>query len=153
MIRNDLTLVCKTGTVNATSIMQVESYATVHQLVSTVKGVLRDDMNAVDAIMGCFPPGSMTGAPKLRSMEILESLECMPRGAYSGTFGYFSVTGSSQFNVVIRSAVFNLKSSSVSVGAGGAIVSISSPQGEWEEMLLKSNSVLKTLYEFYSLNQ
>lgn len=91
----------------------------------------------------------MTGAPKLRSIEILENLEEMPRGAYSGIFGYLSVTGSSQFNVIIRSAIFNLKSSNVSVGAGGAIVSISSPEREWEEMLLKSNSVLKTLKELY----
>ena len=91
----------------------------------------------------------MTGAPKLRSMEILENLEDMPRGPYSGIFGYLSVTGTSQFNVIIRSAVFNIKSSAVSVGAGGAIVSSSSPRGEWDEMLLKSNSVLKTLKELY----
>jgi para-aminobenzoate synthetase len=132
--------------------MKVESYATVHQLVSTVNGELRENMNAVDAMMGCFPPGSMTGAPKLRSMEILETLEEMPRGAYSGSFGYFSVTGSSQFNVVIRSAIFDLQSNTVSVGAGGAIISLSSPEGEWDEMLLKSNSVLKTLNEFFSSN-
>lgn len=91
----------------------------------------------------------MTGAPKLRSMEILEILEGIPRGPYSGIHGYLSVTGTSQFNVIIRSAIFNLKSSKVSVGAGGAIVSISSPKSEWEEMLLKSNSVLKTLKELY----
>jgi para-aminobenzoate synthetase len=133
--------------------MKVESYATVHQLVSTIKGELRENMNAVDAMMGCFPPGSMTGAPKLRSMEILETLEEMPRGAYSGSFGYLSVTGSSQFNVIIRSAIFDLQSCSVSVGAGGAIISLSSPEGEWDEMLLKSNSVLKTLNDFYSSNQ
>lgn len=150
MIRNDLTLVSRIGTVIAPSIMQVESYATVHQLVSTVKSELRENLNAVDGIMGCFPPGSMTGAPKLRSMEILETLEGIPRGAYSGIFGYLSVTGSSQFNVVIRSAVFDWKSCSVSVGAGGAIVSDSSPEDEWDEMLLKSNSVLKTLNQFYS---
>ena len=130
--------------------MQVESYATVHQLVSTVQGSLRKDMSSLDALMQCFPPGSMTGAPKLRTIQILEKLENHARGAYAGTLGYLSVTGPCQFNVVIRTAVFDHASQKVSVGAGGAIVSISSPTEEFEEMLLKSNAVVKSLKQVYA---
>jgi para-aminobenzoate synthetase len=95
-----------------------------------------------------FSKGSMTGAPKLRSIHLLESLEEHPRGAYSGCLGYFSVTGASQFNVIIRSACFS-PNGQVYLGAGGAIVSISDPVDEFDEMLLKSESVMGSLRDVY----
>lgn len=143
LIRNDLTLISDPDSVHVPSLMKVESYATVHQLVSTVKGKLRKGFSAVDAAMRCFPPGSMTGSPKLRTLNILEDLEKEPRGVYSGTLGFFSLNGTSSFSVVIRSAVFC--KDKVSVGAGGAIVCLSDPEMEFDEMVLKANSVLPSL--------
>jgi para-aminobenzoate synthetase len=133
--------------------MVVESYATVHQLVTTVTSTLKSELSAVDALMRSFPPGSMTGAPKLRTVQIIESLEKIPRGIYSGVVGFFSVAGDADFSVVIRTAVFNQKDeevTKVSIGAGGAIVSLSDPQDEFEEMVLKAHSVLPSLGHIYN---
>ncbi|EGF83471.1 hypothetical protein BATDEDRAFT_34218 [Batrachochytrium dendrobatidis JAM81] len=147
LIRNDLNQISEPQTVHVPHLMVVESYATVHQLVSTVKGKLRSDLNAVDAVMRTFPPGSMTGAPKLRTVHILEELEKTPRGPYSGVLGFFSVTGSADFNVIIRTAIFAeiQGETMVTIGAGGAIVALSNPLDEYDEMLLKANSVLPSL--------
>jgi para-aminobenzoate synthetase len=115
-------------------------------------------MTAVDALMRSFPPGSMTGAPKLRTVQIIEKLEQIPRGVYSGVIGYFSVCGKSDFSVVIRTAVFDQKgtiiftlgeTTKVSVGAGGAIVALSDPIDEFDEMVLKAQSVLPSLDKTY----
>ncbi|KAJ3053500.1 hypothetical protein HK097_004138 [Rhizophlyctis rosea] len=140
LIRNDLNTIAEPRTVHVPALMKVESYATVHQLVSTIKGKLRNDLSAVDAVKHCFPPGSMTGAPKVRTVQLLEELEKMPRGPYSGAMGYFSLSGAADFNVLIRTAVFDEKG--VSVGAGGAIVALSDAEAEFAEMLLKADSVL-----------
>ncbi|KAJ3045098.1 hypothetical protein HDV00_011823 [Rhizophlyctis rosea] len=140
LIRNDLNIIAEPRTVHVPALMKVESYATVHQLVSTIKGKLREDLSAVDAVKHCFPPGSMTGAPKLRTVELLEELEGQPRGPYSGALGYFSLNGAADFNVMIRTAVFD--DEGISVGAGGAIVALSDPEAECAEMLLKADSVL-----------
>jgi para-aminobenzoate synthetase len=110
LIRNDLNQISEPNTVDVPHLMVVESYATVHQLVSTVVSSLRPEMTAVDAVMRSFPPGSMTGAPKLRTVQIIEKLERIPRGVYSGVIGFFSVCGKSDFSVVIRTAVLNQKS-------------------------------------------
>lgn len=143
LIRNDLAQVCKPTSVRVPKLMHVESYEKVHHLVSTIRGTLYKDVSSVEAVKKCFPPGSMTGAPKLRSVQLLDGLENhKPRGIYSGCLGYFSFNGSADFNVVIRTAVASTKDVvEVSVGGGGAITFLSDPEQEWKETLLKTKSV------------
>lgn len=135
LVRNDLGKVCETGSVQVPDLMVVESFATVHQLVSTVQGKLKPGVNAVTATRACFPPGSMTGAPKLKTMQVIDDIEVSERGFYSGCLGFFSVCGAADLNVLIRTLVWS--GSTVSVGAGGAVVILSEPSEEQKEMILK----------------
>jgi para-aminobenzoate synthetase component 1 len=143
LMRNDLSRVCELGSVAVTSLLAVESYPAVHQLVSEVEGRLRPGLTAVDALGACFPAGSMTGAPKIRATQILESLESGPRGIYAGTFGFFGYDGQADLAMVIRSIVMD--ATGASVGAGGGITTLSVPEEEYAEMRLKARAPLAAL--------
>jgi para-aminobenzoate synthetase len=145
LLRNDLGTVCNVGSVHVSNIFTVESYATVHQLVSSIRGRLRRGISAVQAVRAAFPAGSMTGAPKKRTMEIIDRLEAGPRGIYSGSIGFFGLNGSADLSVVIRTIVAT--PADVTVGVGGAIVDLSDPGDELEEMLLKSRALVQSLSE------
>jgi para-aminobenzoate synthetase len=143
LMRNDLGRVCELGSVEVPELALVETYETVHQLVSSVRGRLREDVGVADCVRACFPPGSMTGAPKLRTMEIIDELEGAARGVYSGAIGWFGFGGACDLSVAIRTIV--LDGSTAAVGAGGAIVVDSDPEAELAEMLLKARAPIAAL--------
>ncbi len=136
LMRNDLTRVCKPGSVRATELCKLHSFASVHHLVSQVEGQLSDSFSALDAFLAAFPAGSITGAPKLRSMEWIATHEKSARGPYTGSAFYWSDCGRLDSNVLIRTAV--VADDEVAFGSGGAVVADSDPEGEYEEALWKA---------------
>jgi para-aminobenzoate synthetase len=142
LLRNDLAMVCEPGTVEVPVLMDVESYESVHQLVSTIRGRLRDDVTTVAALRALFPAGSMTGAPKLRTMEIIAAVEDTPRGVYSGAFGWVSADGRADLGVVIRSLVTN-GGGRYRWGTGGGITVHSDAAEELAESRWKAERLLR----------
>ena len=143
LLRNDLSRVCRDESVKVPELCVLETYATVFHLVSTVVGELLPGMTAVDLLKASFPGGSITGAPKIRAMEIIAELEPTQRGPYCGSIGYLSFTGSMDSNIVIRS--YAIKDGTVTFQAGGGIVADSKPDAEYEETMDKARALLAAL--------
>jgi para-aminobenzoate synthetase len=144
LLRNDLSMVCEPGTVTVPVLMDVESYETVHQLVSTVRGHLRDDVTTVQALRALFPAGSMTGAPKLRTMQIIEDVEATPRGPYAGAFGWIAADGRADLGVIIRS-LMTTGDGRYLLGTGGGITVRSDIAGEYAESRWKADRLMTAL--------
>lgn len=143
LIRNDLSVSCKPESVIVESLLAVRSYSTVHQLVSDVSATLQDGKSGFDALLSLFPGGSMTGAPKIRAVQIIDELESSERGPYSGGIGWIGKDGSMDLGMVIRTAVF--EGSTVTIGIGGGITSDSSPAAEHAEIQLKARALVSEL--------
>jgi para-aminobenzoate synthetase len=143
LMRNDLGINAVPGSVKADPIFEVETFSTVHQLVSTVRAQLRPGVDAVTCVQGAFPGGSMTGAPKVRTMQILDQLEAGPRGVYSGAIGYFALNSSADLAMTIRTLV--VTPDNVSCGVGGAITALSDPAAEYEETAVKATALLSLI--------
>jgi para-aminobenzoate synthetase len=137
-VRNDFGKVCEMGSVAAPELMKVEAHPSVLQLVSTVTGRLAAGESALSAVRACFPGGSMTGAPKLRTMELLEALEARPRGVFSGALGYLGWDGAMDLGMVIRTLI--AKDGGYRIGCGGAILAESDPEAEFAEAMLKARA-------------
>ncbi len=145
LVRNDLTKSARPGTVQAAELTKVYSFRQVHQLISTITCELADGVNSTQAIANAFPPGSMTGAPKIRAMEIIDQYENSRRGVYSGALGYFSPLGNFDFSVVIRTLLYNAGNGYLSFHAGGAITLESEAEKEYHECLLKGKALFEVL--------
>ncbi len=143
LMRNDLGKISTLGSVSVSKLLSVESYAHVHQLVSTIESQLAHGLSAVDAVQACFPAGSMTGAPKISAMATLHELEQGPRGIYSGVFGYFGLDGAADLAMVIRSIVLDV--TGASIGTGGGITALSIAAEEIEETQIKAAALLAVL--------
>jgi len=143
LMRNDLGKVAEVGSVSVPLLFQIEKYATVHQLVSTVNAQKVEEISALDVVLAAFPGGSMTGAPKIRAMEIISELEREHRGVYSGCAGYLGFDGSAEFSMTIRSIVFD--AGIATIGIGGGITIDSNPEAELAETRLKAKALLEAL--------
>ena len=145
LVRNDLSKVCKEGTVKVDELFGVYSFPQVHQMISTISGQVKDNIDWVDIIKATFPMGSMTGAPKKKVMELIEHYEQTKRGLFSGAIGYINPAGDFDFNVVIRSIFYNASTRYLSFQAGGGITFYSDAEKEYEECLLKAEAMRKVL--------
>ncbi len=147
LVRNDLTKIAYTGSIKVDELFAIYSFKQVHQMVSTISAELRDNVHIIDAIKSAFPMGSMTGAPKVMAMQLIEQYEATRRGIFSGAFGYISPDRDFDFNVVIRSIVYNADEEYVSIQTGGAIVYDSVPEQELAECYLKLAALKQVLFK------
>lgn len=145
LVRNDLTLSARPGSVKTEELFGIYSFNQVHQMISTVVCELRPDVSPVQSVKNTFPMGSMTGAPKISAMRLMEQYERSKRGLYSGAIGYFSPDNDFDFNVVIRSLLYNASSGYLSFHAGSAITYDADATKEYQECLLKATAVFKIL--------
>jgi len=145
LVRNDLARSCRPGSVQVEELFGIHTFATVHQMISTVTGTLKAGQDGLAALRAAFPMGSMTGAPKVMAMQLIERYERSRRGLYSGAVGYCTPEGDFDFNVVIRSILYNAATRYASVQVGGAIIYDSVPEQEYEECLVKAAAMLRVL--------
>lgn len=148
LLRNDLSRVCEDHSVKVSQLCGLETFAHVHHLVSVVEGTLRKECDAIDLVCASFPGGSITGAPKIRAMEIIAEIESQPRGPYCGSIGYLGFDGSMDLSIVIRT--FVVQGQTVTFHAGGAVVLDSDPLNEYEESLIKARALIRALEEVSS---
>ncbi|MBI5327870.1 MAG: aminodeoxychorismate synthase component I [Deltaproteobacteria bacterium] len=141
--RNDLGKICEYGSIKVRPLQRIDTYATLHHMISTVKGKIKDGITPVECIKSVFPGGSVTGAPKIRAMEIIEELESAPRGIYTGAIGYMDFRGNMDLSMAIRTAV--LKDNRLYLNVGGGIVADSNPEAEYEETMLKASAFFKAI--------
>ncbi|MBL7951959.1 MAG: anthranilate synthase component I family protein [Flavobacteriales bacterium] len=145
VMRNDLSRIAATRSVRVEELCAVRSYQRVHQMVSTVSAEMRNDLTPMDVLRASFPMASMTGAPKRRAMELIQDVEEGPRGPFSGSLGFFDPYGTGDFNVVIRTVLFNAANGSLSLTTGSAITAQCDPESEYEECQVKARSVIEAL--------
>lgn len=145
LVRNDLSRTAEKGSVQVLELCRVYSFRQVHQMISTITSTLKDAYKAIDVLRTTFPMGSMTGAPKISALKIIEDIEETKRGLYSGAVGYFTPTGDFDYNVVIRSILYNQEKNYVSFSVGSAITSLSLPEKEYEECMLKAKAMFAVL--------
>ena len=145
LVRNDLAKIANKNTVHVDELCGIYTFPQVHQMISTVKAEIKDDIDFNEILKATFPMGSMTGAPKVRAMELIEEYETAKRGLYSGSVGYIDSIGNFDFNVVIRSILYNQTTNYLSFFVGGAITSLSDPEKEYEECLLKAKAMFEVL--------
>ena len=145
LVRNDLSRICKEGTVNVDELFGIYSFPNLHHMISSITGELQGQMHWVDIIRATFPMGSMTGAPKKRVMELIEKYEQTKRGIFSGAVGYINPEKDFDFNVVIRSILYNQSKKYLSFSVGSGITFYSDSESEYEECMLKMSSIKKVL--------
>jgi para-aminobenzoate synthetase component 1 len=145
LVRNDLSHTATKGSVQVEELCEVYTFKQVHQMISTIVSEVENTTSPVEIIRMTFPMGSMTGAPKISAMQIIETLEETKRGLYSGAVGYFTPNGDFDFNVVIRSILYNAKNEYLSFSVGSAVTSKAIPENEYEECLLKAKAMFEVL--------
>ncbi len=145
LVRNDLSKVCQAGSVHVSALCEVRSFGAVHQMISTVEGLLPPEVTTEQLIQATFPMGSMTGAPKIRAMELIREFEGHPRGPFSGTLGYVKPNGDFDLNVLIRSIFYNTKTKQLTYSVGSGVTVLSDAEKEYEECLLKAQAIAQIL--------
>ena len=148
LVRNDLSRICRDGTVKVEELFGIYAFPQVYQMISTIGGILKENISFTDIIRATFPMGSMTGAPKKKVMELIEKYERTRRGIFSGAVGYIDPSGDFDLNVVIRSIMYNASTGYLSFQAGSGITFYSEPEKEWEECLLKATAIREVLSGF-----